>query len=144
MTAGLLALVAAAFFAGAAFYVGYAEHPARLALDDAGMLAEWKASCRRGFVLQAPLCVLGCLCGLVAWWQTGGWGFAIGAVAMIASAPWTVLTMIPINRTLTATDAAAPGSATRALVATWAARHAVRTGFGAVATLAFFAAALTA
>ena len=38
MLAGQLALVLAAVFAGAAFYVGFAEHPARLVLDDKSLL----------------------------------------------------------------------------------------------------------
>ena len=44
---------------------------ARLGLDDRALLQEWKPSYKRGFAMQAPLAILGCLLGLLAWWQTG-------------------------------------------------------------------------
>jgi hypothetical protein len=49
MLAGHLALVAASVFTGAAFYVNYAEQPARLGLDDRSLLAEWKPAYKRGY-----------------------------------------------------------------------------------------------
>jgi len=71
MFAGQLALIVAALFAGAALFVNIAEHPARLKLDDRAMLIEWKASYDRAAMKQASLAIVGCLLGVLAWWQSG-------------------------------------------------------------------------
>jgi hypothetical protein len=143
MTFGLLALTAAAIFTGAALYVNVAEQPARLLLNDRALLQEWKPSYKRGAAMQAPLALVGFLLGAIAWWQSEHPGFLIGAIAMIAPWPWTLIAIKPVNDALlaTATDRAGPQS--RALVVKWGALHAARTGLGAIATVAFLWACLS-
>jgi Anthrone oxygenase len=137
MLIGHLALAVAALFTGAAFYVNFAEQPARLQLDDRALLAEWKPAYKRGFAMQASLAMLGCLLGAIAWWQTGIAAFLAGALCILAPWPWTLLVIRPINHTLMATDMAKSGPETRALIVKWNRLHAMRTLLGAAAVLCF-------
>ena len=141
MLAGLLALIAAAVFFGAAFYVNVAEQPARLHLDDRSLLAEWKPSYKRGFAMQAPLAIFGFVLGVIAWWHTRDWLWLAGAVVLVMNWPYTLLGIMPTNNALMALDPAHAGPQSRKLIEKWATLHAIRTALGAAAT-ALFAAAL--
>ena len=143
MVFGFLAMIAATIFAGAAFYVNFAEQPARLSLEDRALLAEWKPSYERGAMMQAPLAVVGFLLGMLAWWQVGLIGFLIGALLIIAPWPWTLIVIKPVNDALLATELNKAGSQSRALVIKWGGVHAVRTAMGVLATAAFFWACLS-
>ena len=137
MTFGLLALTAAAIFTGAALYVNVAEQPARLLLDDRALLTEWKPSYKRGAAMQAPLALVGFLLGLIAWWQVSHPGFLVGAIAMIAPWPWTLIGIKPTNDALLATEPDKAGPQTRALVVKWGALHGARTVVSALAAVTF-------
>jgi hypothetical protein len=143
MAFGLLALIAAALFAGAAFYVNFAEQPARLALDDRALLTEWKPAYKRGATMQAPLALVGFVLGVVAWWQMSHAGCLIGALLIFAPWPWTLVVIKPVNDALLATPPDKAGPATRALMIRWGTIHAVRTVLGGLATAAFFWASLS-
>jgi hypothetical protein len=84
MLVGDLGLAVAALFTGAAFYVNFAEQPARLELDDHALLAEWKPADARGYAMQAPLAIIGFLLGTAAWWLSGRYTFLAGAILMVA------------------------------------------------------------
>jgi hypothetical protein len=137
MLAGQIALTVAAFFSGAALYVGVAEQPARLGLDDRSLLIEWKSAYKRGTLIQAPLAVAGFLLGLLAWWQSRDWMWILGALVLIANLPYTLLAIYPTNNQIKAIEPGQAGPASRALIERWGSLHAVRTGLGFATTLAF-------
>jgi uncharacterized membrane protein len=140
MFLGHLALVVAALFAGAAFYVNFAEQPARLVIDDRAALAQWKRSYERAALMQASLAMLGFFVGLAAWWSEGrGLLLLAGALVILAPWPYTMLVIKPVNDTLKATEPGAAAPA-RALIERWGRLHAGRTALGVLATALFFCA----
>ena len=136
---GPLALLAAGLFTGAALYLTFVEHPARLPLDDAALLTQWKPAYARGTRMQAPLALVGFGLGLAAWWTDPARDplFIAGGVAMLANWPWTALAMMAGNNRLKHTPVEQAGAETRAGLLRWGRLHAVRTGLGALASVLF-------
>ncbi|HKQ55961.1 MAG TPA: DUF1772 domain-containing protein [Methyloceanibacter sp.] len=137
MLIGHLALAVASLFTGAAFYVNFAEQPARMTLDDRSLLAEWKPSYARGYIMQATLAIVGFVLGTLAWWQTGSLAFLAGGLLILANWPWTLLAIAPTNKALMATPVAEAGPETRARLVKWDALHRVRTVLGALSVVSF-------
>jgi hypothetical protein len=106
-----------------------------LKLDDRALLTEWKPAYQRGFAMQAPLAIIGCLLGAVAAWQTGKWLWLAGGIVLLANWPYTLLRIKPTNNALMAMDLAAAPAEARGLIETWGRLHAVRSALGITATL---------
>ena len=129
--AGALALATAALFAGAAIYVNVAEQPARLALDDQALLAEWKPSYARGKTMQANLALASTVLGLIAAYLAWGLTWLIGAMLIFANWPYTIAIIMPVNNVLEATPPDAADAQTRASIEKWGTLHAGRSVLGA-------------
>lgn len=87
----VIAALSAALFAGAAFYVNLAEHPARLELDTRSAAAQWAPSYKRATWLQAPLAVVSFASGCAVWLMGSQIGWVVAAVLIGAVAvhpPW--------------------------------------------------------
>jgi hypothetical protein len=137
MNFGPFALAAAAIFTGAAFYINFAEQPARLGLDDRALLAQWKPSYARGFAMQASLAIVGFVLGVLTWWSSGNYAWLLGATVLVANWPYTLLGIMPTNHILNAIVPDDAGPNARALIVKWGGLHAVRTALGALATVIF-------
>src|ERR1700734_1398453 len=122
-----VATFSAAVFAGAALYINVAEHPARMTLETNFAAAHWAPSYRRATWMQAPLALLSLLTGLGAWLLGGGFGWAIAAVLVGAVIPFTLIRIMPTNKSLLAPARDLKSAETRALLEHWARLHAVRT-----------------
>lgn len=141
MLVGLLALIAAALFTGAAFYINAVEQPARLGLSDDALLTEWKPAYERATIMQVALVLISGLAGFATWIRLDGAGWVIGALLMLANIPVTLRVIMPINKRLMAIAPNAAGPESRALIQRWATLHALRTALGAAATIAYLIAA---
>jgi len=139
VTLSVVALMLATLFAGAALYITLVEHPARLTLADAPLLAQWRPSYKRALPIQAGLAVAGGIAGLAVWSVTRDWRWLAGAVALLANWPFTLLVIMPVNKRLLALSADEAGAESRSMLGRWGGLHNVRSVLGAVAALLFAA-----
>ena len=139
-----LALVTAAFFAGAAIYINIAEQPARLRLDPGALLTQWKPSYARGLIMQSSLVIISGVLGVLVYFGTWDWRWLLGAVLILANWPFSLGIVFPVNERLEATPPGSANAETRGLVETWGRLHAVRSALGLGATLVYLWATLTA
>lgn len=137
MLTGQLALSLAAAFSGAAFYINFAEHPARMGLDDRSLLKQWKPSYNAGYTMQSSLAATSGFLGLIAAWMAQDWRWTVGAVLILANWPYTLLGIMPTNNKLKAIAEADAGPASRLMLERWGQLHAARTVLGCAATIAY-------
>ena len=74
---------------------------------------------------------------MIAAYELRDWRWAFGAVALLCNWPFTILAIMPTNRRIEAIKPQDANSESRALIMKWGGLHAVRSGLGALSTLAF-------
>lgn len=139
MVLGLIALVSAACFFGAAFYINFAEHIGRMGLTPDSALRQWAPAYTRGYMMQASLALLSGVAGVLCWWNTGNANWLGGGLLMLANWPWTMMVIMPVNRKLIAIGAGqyADDQEITQLLSRWSERHAVRSLLSFLAVLCF-------
>jgi hypothetical protein len=137
MVPGLVALVIATLFAGAALYITLVEHPARMGLEDGPLLAQWQPSYKRALPIQAGLAMLGGASGLLTWYFLREWQWMTGSLFLLANWPFTMLVIMPTNKRLMAMTPQEAGTTSRDLLRRWGNLHGVRSVLGSAASLLF-------
>lgn len=135
----LIAIVCAGVFAGAALYVSFVEHPARVACGTELAVKEFGPSYHRGAIMQASLAIAGLIAAVAAWLSTNSMLDLAGGLVLGALVPYTLIVILPTNKRLLDPhlDARSPEAA--ALLHRWGQLHAVRTAGGVVAFLLLLA-----
>jgi hypothetical protein len=100
------------------------------------MLGEWAPSDRRGVALMAGLSLISAVLGLSSYFSSGDARWAIGAIIIILSWPYTFFAMAPVNNQILTLVPRDIGAA-RALVRQWGLLEYGQTGIGLVASAVF-------
>src|SRR5712671_510713 len=135
LIAALVATVAAGIFAGAAVYVTFVEHPARVSCGPALALAEFRPSYTRASIMQALLAIVGTGAGIGRWAVGGGSGWLVCALLLGAVVPFTLLVILPTNHQLF--DDSLDEALVQTLLERWGRLHAVRSALGVAAFVGF-------
>ena len=125
----LIAVISSALFAGAAFYVSAVEHPARVRMETAAAISQFKLSYQRAAPIQVVFSA-GCFLACFALWlrtHIGEW-LGAGSVVFIVI-PYTLAFMLPVNRVLLAAGFTSDAAA-KQLLNKWGRLHGVRTILG--------------
>ena len=132
-----LAVLACTVFAGAAIYISFVEHPARMGCDTRIAATVWAPSYRRATLMQAPLAVASLLAGAAAWLLGGGILWLAGALLIGSVVPFTLIVIKRTNDRLLEPGRDLASEETRALLEKWGRLHAVRTLLSILAAIIF-------
>jgi len=130
-----LALLATALFTGAAVYITFVEHPARMLCPTPWAVAQWRPSYKRATVMQASLAVIGSLAAVSAWLAGAGLAWLVAGLLLGAVVPFTLIVIFPTNKRLEDHGLAPSGEGARILLTHWGHLHAVRSGASLLALI---------
>ncbi len=137
MIIGSLALAAAGAFTGASLYVNFVEQPARLALSDDALIKEWEPSDHRGFIVLAGLAAAAALFGFIAYRELDDLRFALGALIMLASWPYTYWAIVPLNNRILGLIGADAAHEARKVIDLWGRLELGQTAIGVLGIVIF-------
>ena len=132
-----IATLSTTLFTGAAIYINFVEHPARMGCDTKTAATVWAPSYKRATVMQASLAILGFLSGLAVWLLGGGVMWLVGAVFIGLVVPFTFIAIMPTNHQLLTPGRDLASNETRALLQKWGKLHATRSVLSFVASVVY-------
>jgi uncharacterized membrane protein len=137
-----IATFTCAIFAGAAIYINFVEHPARMQCGTELAASVFGPSYRRATVMQASLAAVATLSAVTAWWLSDSVLWITGAVLIFSVVPFTLFVILPTNKQLLAPGLDRAASTTHELLTRWGRLHAVRSAASVAAQVIFLIATL--
>ncbi len=135
--AEFIAVLACALFTGAAVYITFIEHPARMQCGVEIAVTEFAPSYRRATVMQATCAAVGLLSSLAAWLAGATVWWLIAGVLLGSVIPFTLIVILPTNKRLLSPALDGRSAEAERLLAHWGRLHAVRSVLSGVALLLF-------
>lgn len=105
-------LVVSGLFAGGIVMEGFVEQPARLASDAHSAIKNMQEVLKRADPYMPILAVIGFVSGLISFFYIGSVTDVIAGTLMGMTVPWTIATILPINKRVSAFDLEAQDPAT--------------------------------
>jgi hypothetical protein len=135
--AEFIAVLATALFTGAAVYITFIEHPARMQCGVELAATEFAPSYRRATVMQATCAAVGLLSSLAAWLTGAGFLWMAAGVLLGSVIPFTLVVILPTNKRLLDPKLDRRSAEAERLLARWGALHAVRSVLSGASLLLF-------
>ncbi len=137
LTFQFVAILAATFFSGAAIYVNFAEHPARMECGTEVAVTVFGPSYRRATVMQVILAFAATIAGISAWILGAPRLWFVGAVLIFAVIPFTLIVIMPTNKKLLDPGLDRASEVAHQLLQDWGKLHAVRSILALGASVVF-------
>jgi hypothetical protein len=135
--AEFIAVLACALFTGAAVYITFIEHPARMQCGVEVAATEFAPSYRRATVMQATCAAVGLLSSVAAWISGASFSWLVAGVLLGSVIPFTLIAILPTNKRLLSPALDRRSAETERLLARWGRLHAVRSVLSGLALLLF-------
>ena len=135
--AEFISVLACALFTGAAVYITFVEHPARMQCGTAIAATEFAPSYRRATVMQATCAAGGLLSSVAAWVSGASFSWLVAGVLLGSVIPFTLVVILPTNKRLLDPTLDKRSAEAERLLSRWGRLHAVRSVLSGLALLLF-------
>jgi hypothetical protein len=132
-----IAVLSCALFTGAAVYITFVEHPARMQCGAEVAATEFAPSYRRATVMQATCAVVGLLSSLAAWLTGASFSWLVAGVLLGSVIPFTLIVILPTNKRLLDPTLDKRSADAERLLARWGRLHSVRSVLSGLSLLLF-------
>jgi hypothetical protein len=135
--AEFVAVLSCSLFTGAAVYITFIEHPARMQCGVEVAASEFAPSYRRATVMQVTLAAVCLLSSIAAWLAGATFWWVVAGILQVSVIPFTLIAILPTNKQLLSPALDRQSVEAERLLARWGKLHAVRSVLSGLALLLF-------